>query len=112
MRTLTASALVGAALFVALPPNAQAVAQTAPAGAVRADRDLAAETFVSTEANRALQILGDHGLSIEAKKAAFHKFVDEVADAHGPERRGGPGRWQRGDLGGPHFAARGGPVAR
>ena len=80
MRTLTVSALVGAALFVALAPNAQAVAQTAPAGAVRADRDLAAETFVSTEANRALQILGDHGLSIEAKKAAFHKFVDEVAD--------------------------------
>jgi phospholipid transport system substrate-binding protein len=77
LRTLAAPLLVGAALAAVAAPVAT-FAQSAPAA--RTERDAAAEGFVTIEANRALQILGDKALSVEAKKAAFRKFVDDVAD--------------------------------
>ncbi len=69
------------ASLIAAPMAAMPVcAPVAFAQSARAERDAAAEGFVSVEANRALQILGDRNLSVEAKKKAFRTFVDEIAD--------------------------------
>jgi zinc resistance-associated protein len=48
----------------------------------------------------------------EAQKRRMAMLARPFLRAGRPEGRGGPGRWQRGDLGGPHFAARDGSVAR
>jgi len=77
--TLTARLLL-ASLIVTPVAMLPVCAPVAVAHSALAERDAAAEGFVSVEANRALQILGDHNLSIDAKKKAFRAFVDEVAD--------------------------------
>ncbi len=39
-----------------------------------------AESFVESQANRALSILGDSGMAVGAKKRAFYDFINQVAD--------------------------------
>ena len=79
-------ALAAAAAPLALAPAALAPVAILAAGtpvlaqSARADRDPAAEAFVSTEANRVLGVLGDRSLSVEAKKKTFRGMIDEVAD--------------------------------
>jgi phospholipid transport system substrate-binding protein len=76
-----ASKFGATALAFALFALPLAGAATAPGvAAAQAARDAQAETFVQTEANRALGILNDRSLSAAAKKAAFRGFVDQVAD--------------------------------
>ena len=73
-------ALFAALLATSLAPMAPLAVQSAMAQNARAERDAAAEAFVLTEANRALAILGDKSMGVEAKKKAFRSFVDDVAD--------------------------------
>ena len=78
---MTRRLLLIAALFAtAVAPVAPIALQPALAQNARSERDSAAEAFVLTEANRALAILGDKSISVEAKKKSFRAFVDEVAD--------------------------------
>lgn len=65
-------------LALSIPPAAVLVALAVPALA-QSPRDASAEAFVSTEANRALQILGS-GEGVGQKKQQFRAFVDQVAD--------------------------------
>lgn len=74
--TTAAMAAVLAAPLAALPVAAPA----AFAQSARAERDAAAESFVSIQANRVLAILGDKSQTVDAKKKAFRAIVDEVAD--------------------------------
>lgn len=75
MRRLILCAMIAAAPLAALAP----AATPALAQSVRA-ADPSAEAFVNVEANRALHILNDRALPLEAKKRAFTQFVDEAAD--------------------------------
>ena len=76
-----ASKLRAVALALALSTAAAPIAMLAPVAAhAQAARDAQAEAFVQTEANRALGILKDQGLSQSARKQAFRAFVDQVAD--------------------------------
>lgn len=70
--SLAPAAALSLALSLAAAPPALAAAPRAA--------DPTAEAFVNLEANRALKILGDRQLSLEAKKRAFVQFVDEAAD--------------------------------
>ena len=51
-----------------------------PAAAQNAARDVAAEQFVQTEAQRALTILANRGMSTAEKTRIFRGFVDQIAD--------------------------------
>jgi len=71
---LTTLALSACAIVAPL-----ALVTTAPVAAyAQVQRDAEAESFVNTEASRALKILGNGNPA--AEKQAFHTFVDEVAD--------------------------------
>lgn len=48
----------------------------------------------------------------EAQKRRMSMLARPFVGPGRAGRHGGPGRWQRGDLGGSHLAARGGPVSR
>ncbi len=73
-------ALFAALLATTMAPLLPVTAPAAMADNARTERDAAAEAFVLTQANRALGILSDKGLGVDAKKKAFRSFVDEVAD--------------------------------
>jgi phospholipid transport system substrate-binding protein len=73
-------ALFAALLATSLAPMAPLAVRPALAQNARTERDTAAEAFVLAEANRALTILGDKSMGVEAKKKAFRSFVDDVAD--------------------------------
>lgn len=68
---LTAALLAGGAVVPTLLPT--------PAAA-QAARDAQAEAFVSTQAQRALNILNNRSLAEPQKAAQFRGFVDQVAD--------------------------------
>ena len=72
--------LVASALALAIAAPLAALPAASLAQSARTQGDAQAEAFVSTEANRALGILGDGALGAEAKKRAFRQFVDDVAD--------------------------------
>jgi phospholipid transport system substrate-binding protein len=79
---MRAAALAPLALAGVATGSVMLLASPVPAAAqsARAERDAAAEAFVSTEANRVLAVLGDRTLSVEAKKKTFRAMIDEVAD--------------------------------
>lgn len=52
----------------------------AQAQAARQHGDPQAESFVQTQANRALGILNDRSMGVAAKKQAFYAFINQVAD--------------------------------
>ena len=68
------AAAIGAASVAALPPPADAQTQGGARG------DPAAEAFVQTEAQRALNILSSDRLDRAAEKRAFRQFIDQTAD--------------------------------
>jgi phospholipid transport system substrate-binding protein len=73
---LKATAAAVLALGVAVPLNA-----LAPAAALaQAPRDMGAEQFVQTQAQRVISVLGDKGQSNLDKIRAFRGIVDEIAD--------------------------------
>ena len=76
--SLTALALV---LGAALPAATTALAPAAAsAQAVRTHGDTDAEGFVQNEANKVLQVLNDHSMTLTQKKQTFHAIVDQIAD--------------------------------
>lgn len=75
MRRLLLSAMIAVAPLAVFTP----VATKALAQSVRA-ADPSAEAFVNLEANRALHILNDRALTLDAKKRAFTQFVDDAAN--------------------------------
>lgn len=70
---------IAAGAMALTAPAVLTLSAATPAHA-QAQRDTEAENFVSLEANRALKILNDTAMGREAKKQAFHGFVDQVAD--------------------------------
>jgi phospholipid transport system substrate-binding protein len=80
-RAFNAARLAGALLvgIAAVGPigvaSAPAIAQP-----IRGHGDPSAESFVQTEAARAIGILNDRGLSRAARVQSFHAFVNQVAD--------------------------------
>jgi len=77
-----AAKLAGAAVLAltAALPLTLASSDPAMAQAARGHGDPQAEAYVQTQANRALTILNDQGMSVAAKKQAFYGFVNDVAD--------------------------------
>ena len=61
-----------AVLAVTLAPSASAFAQAA--------RDQSAERFVAAGAQHVISVLADRGMSDAQKAAAFHRYIDEIAD--------------------------------
>ncbi|WP_158913090.1 phospholipid-binding protein MlaC [Caulobacter sp. S45] len=77
-----AAKLAGAAVLALTAALPLTLASSAPAmaQAARGHGDPQAEAYVQTQANRALTILNDQGMSVAAKKQAFYGFVNDVAD--------------------------------
>jgi phospholipid transport system substrate-binding protein len=69
-----------AALSLAAPAMIVGVPTPAAAEAGRQHAAPAAETFVQSEANKALAILRDSSMSVGVKKQAFYTFINQVAD--------------------------------
>ncbi len=74
------SPAVAAALALGLGAGGVLLLAPAPAAAQNSARDVQAEQFVQTEAQRALTILANRGIGTAEKTRLFRAFVDEVAD--------------------------------
>jgi phospholipid transport system substrate-binding protein len=76
-----AAKLAGAAVLALTAALPLTLASSAPAmaQAARGHGDPQAEAYVQTQANRALTILNDQGMSVAAKKQAFYGFVNDVS---------------------------------
>ena len=81
MRLLSRSLFTAALLTAAGGVLATAPSPfTAPALAQSGARNAGAEQFVQTEAQRALNILNQHGGDVATEKRLFRAFIDQVAD--------------------------------
>jgi len=69
-----------AAVAAVVALGATLLAGLTPAAAQNGARDVQAEQFVQTQAQRALTILANRGISTTEKTRLFRAFVDEVAD--------------------------------
>jgi phospholipid transport system substrate-binding protein len=75
-----ATRLFAAAVSFAGPAMPVVVATPAAAQTGRQHAAPTAEAFVQSEANKALAILRDSSMSVDAKKQAFYAFINQVAD--------------------------------
>ena len=69
-----------AMLAVGLGAASDLLFAATPAAAQNSARDVQAEQYVQTEAQRALTILANRGMNTAEKTRIFRAFVDEVAD--------------------------------